>query len=217
MTTLVVTANTPLGASPLDFLANLATEQRRGLVKKTTLTKADLAVSPSLYLKALFMKNCHHVQLPLRPNPSDFVTPDDIYDMEVSRAVRTCDLERMRVLHEEGKSFDACNRFGESLIHMACRRGDVRIVKFLMEEAKVRVDVRDDFGRTVCHDAAWTANPNFDVMDVLMRVVPPEFWVTEDKRGHTPFDYARREHWGPWLKYLRANQPAIVRKFTLVY
>lgn len=209
----------PFGpSSNLDFLANLATEQRRSLVAKTSeITKKDLAVSPSLYLKALFMKHCQHVQLPLRPNSTDFVTPKEIYDMEVSHAVRTCDLEKMRSLHSEGKSFDACNRFGESLIHMACRRGDIRIVKFLIYEAKVCVDVRDDFGRTICHDAAWTTKPNTDVMDVLMKVVPPTFWILEDKRGHTPLDYARREHWGQWLKYLRARQPDIVRKFSLVF
>lgn len=217
MTSLIVnTSSPPLGRSPLDFLANLATEQQRTLTKKTNVTKADLAISPSLYVKALFMKNCDHVQLPLRPNPREFVVPEDTYNVDVSQAVRTCDLKKMRALHEEGTSFDACNRFGESLIHMACRRGDVRIVKFLIEEARVRVDVRDDFGRTICHDACWTSKPNVDVMNVLMQVVPPEFWVTEDLRGHTPFDYARRDHWGHWLKYVRAKQPTIVRKFRLV-
>jgi len=204
-------------ADPLSFLASLATEQRKSLVTKTVVTKADLAVSPSLFLKALFLKHCPHHSLPQRPQPADFVSPNEIYDMEVSKAVRTCDLEKMRALHRQDMSFDACNRFGESIIHMACRRGDVKIIKFLIEEAQVRVDVRDDFGRSICHDAAWTTKPNFDVMDVLLTVVPPAFWVTEDKRGHTPFDYVRREHWGHWLKYLRAKQPVIARKFSLVF
>jgi ankyrin repeat protein len=201
---------------PLAFLANLADEQRKSLVSKKNITNADLAISPSLYLKALFMKNCPHVMLPLRADSSDFVAPPEIYDMDVSRAVRTCDLDRMRQLLKEGKSFDACNKFSESLIHMACRRGDVRVVKFLIEEARVRLDVRDDFGRTILHDACWTGQPHFDVMDLLIHVVPPEFWVLEDKRGHVPFDYVRRYHWGPWLGYLRSRRAPIVRRLAYV-
>jgi Ankyrin repeats (3 copies) len=203
-------------SSPLAFLANLADEQRKSLVWKKSITNADLAVGPSLYLKALFMKSCPHVMLPLHVDSNDFVAPSETYDMEVSRAVRSCDLDRMRQLLKEGKSFDACNKFGESLVHMACRLGDVRVVKFLIEEATVRLDVRDDFGRTVLHDACWTGQPHFDVMDVLIQAVPPEFWVLEDKRGHVPFDYVRRVHWGPWLRYLRSRRAPIVRMFAFV-
>ena len=162
------------------------------------------------------MKHCPHVPLPLRPTLGDLVPPDNVYDMDVSRAIRTSNLEQVRALFEQGKSFDACNRFGETLIHMACRRGNVDIVNFLIRQAQVRVDVRDDFGRSVCHDACWTSSPNLDVMDVLFKVVPPEYWVSEDKRGHTPFDYVRREHWGVWLKYLRSKEGEIVQKFALV-
>ena len=209
-----MTSVLPSPSSPLDFLASLANEQRKTLVTKKNITNADLAVSPSLYMKALFMKTCSRMQLPIRSIKSEYVTPTATYDMEVSRAVRTCNLEQMRTLFAEGKSFDACNRFGETLLHMACRRGNIKVVKFLIFEAKVQVDVRDDFGRTVLHDACWTSRPHSEVLDVLMEVVAPEFWVTEDKRGHTPFDYVRRDHWKHWLKYLRKNQSRIVHKFT---
>lgn len=206
--------------SPLDFLANVATEQKNSLQHKKHLSNADLAVSPTLYLKALFMQHCPHVQLPLRFNKNDLLAPKkedmDSYDMEVCRAVRSCNLEKVRELHQAGHSLDACNKFGESLIHMACRRGDVRIVRYLIEEAKVRVDVRDDFGRNILHDATWTSSCNLEVVDVLLKVVPPEYWIMEDQRGHTPFEYARREHWGPWLKYLRKNEGLIVRKLAFV-
>ncbi|CAB9519261.1 ANK [Seminavis robusta] len=212
-----VVSNQSASCSPLNFLANLAGEQQRSLALKKTITNADLAVSPSLYLKALFMKSCPHIMLPLRSNLGDMRAPPDIYDMELSRAVRMCDLDKMRELHNAGKSFDACNRFGESLLHMACRRGDARVVKFLIEEAKVQVDVTDDFGRTVLHDACWTGSVHTDVMDVLITAVPPEFWVTEDKRGHTPFDYAPRKDWGPWLRYLRSKQGQFVRNFAYLY
>lgn len=72
----------------------------------------------------------------------------------------------------------------------------------MVEEAKVNVSVRDDFGRTVLHDATWTSSPNTAVMEILLRVVDPDMLLAEDVRGHTPFDYARKEHWTEWVEFL---------------
>jgi hypothetical protein len=211
---------TSLVHSPLDFLANVAAEHKKSLQTKKNPAKADLGISPTLYLKALFMRHCPHVQLPLRPSKDDVLVPNeedmDSYSMEVCRAVRTCNLEKLKELHEAGHNLDACNKFGESLIHMACRRGDLKIINYMIREAKVRVDVRDDFGRNILHDATWTPSPNFAVMTELLKVVPPELWILEDKRGHTAFEYARKEHMDAWLNYLRKNEDLLVRKLAFV-
>ena len=107
-------------------------------------------------------------------------------------------------------SMNACNTFGESLLHMACRRGDVSIVRLLVNEFKVRVEVRDDYGRTPLHDACWTTTPNFEVMDVLMGAVEARLLLAEDVRGHTPFDYARREHWDKWIRFLEERKAKLI-------
>mmetsp|Transcript_43698 Transcript_43698/g.64879 ORF Transcript_43698/g.64879 Transcript_43698/m.64879 type:complete len:274 (-) Transcript_43698:92-913(-) len=125
---------------------------------------------------------------------------------EMVDAMRKGDLDKLKGFHAEGKSLDACNQFGESLIHMACRRGNLDIVNFLIDEAKVRVVRRDDFGRMPLHDATWTSEPNFDVMDKLLATVPPSLLLAEDVRGHTCFDYARREHWGAWVNFLNERK-----------
>lgn len=117
---------------------------------------------------------------------------------------------------EEGISLDACNRFGESLIHMACRRGDVNVVSFLLIEARIDINVRDDFGRSCLHDAAWTAEPNFAVMDALLDHAPAALLLSEDVRGHTPFHYARKEHWEAWVSYLKEKEPRINAMLNLV-
>jgi len=135
------------------------------------------------------------------PQPSQDVI--DAYDLEVVNAIRKCDVSELREMRSRGKSFHACNRFGESLLHMACRRGDVGVLAFLVEEANVPLEVRDDFGRTPLHDACWTPEPNFEAMDLLLKFAPPHLLLAEDVRGHTPFDYARKEHWDAWAQYLR--------------
>lgn len=211
----------PTDESPLSFSSKLAAKehQPRRLVSKddtTPQTKADCGLTPSSFLKGLFQNHCPHIELPIRPSKEDFVSPDETYDMEVSRAIRNSDMDKVQALFEAGMSLDASNQFGESLIHMACRRGNLSIVEFMIRQAKVQVDVRDDFGRTILHDACWTPSPNFDVMKLLLTVVPPEYLMTEDKRGHTPFDYARKEHLGAWLKFLQSREEEIVKRLKLV-
>mmetsp|Transcript_20833 Transcript_20833/g.60656 ORF Transcript_20833/g.60656 Transcript_20833/m.60656 type:complete len:260 (-) Transcript_20833:21-800(-) len=126
----------------------------------------------------------------------------------LSMAVRSHDLNTLRRLHKEGLSMRCSNKFGESLIHMACRRGYVDVVKFFVEEAGVSLRVRDDFGRTPLHDACWTCEPNEELMDFLV-MHNPELLMMSDKRGHSPFQYARKEHWGVWNHFLDARKELI--------
>jgi ankyrin repeat protein len=92
--------------------------------------------------------------------PGDFfleVTEKRIadYDNEVILAIRQGDIEMLRELLHQGKSMQCCNKFGESVLHMACRRGFSDVVSFLLDEAKVSLRVKDDYGRTPFHDACW--------------------------------------------------------------
>jgi hypothetical protein len=43
------------------------------------------------------------------------------------------------------------NRFGESLLHMDCRRGFEDTVEFLLDQPEVDVRICDDNGRTILH------------------------------------------------------------------
>ena len=144
----------------------------------------------------------------LKPTPEAV----DAYDLSVVHAVRAGDVAVLRTMLHQGVSFDASNRFGESIIHMACRRGDARVVRFLIDEAHVQLEVRDDFGRTPLHDALWTPKPNFDVFDALLRVAPSHLLLAEDIRGHTPFHYARKEHLDAWVKFLAERSDLLERK-----
>lgn len=79
------------------------------------------------------------------------------------------------------------------------------MVKFLVEEANCSLWVRDDYGRTAMHDAAWSPKPNTELMDYLLQKVP-ELLLMSDVRGHTPFVYVRKEHWKEWIVFLQERQ-----------
>jgi len=123
------------------------------------------------------------------------------YDQDIIQAIRGQDIETLRKYHAAGRTLQCCNRFGESLIHMACRRGFNDVASFLMNEAGVSIKVKDDYGRTPMHDACWAVTPNFELMNMLLDK-EPEMILIRDKRGHTPLDYVRRNHWDLWVNYL---------------
>lgn len=175
--------------------------------------------SPVTALKLIFSKTeAGRISLK-RPAKCVFNKPSqeaiDAYNIRAVRAIREKNVPILRTMLEEGVSLDACNRFGESLIHMACRRGDVNVVKFLLLSGRVDITVRDDFGRTPIHDACWTAEPNFNVMDVLLDHAPTDLLLAEDVRGHTPLHYARKEHWGSWVSYFNEREDKLCSLLTV--
>ena len=133
----------------------------------------------------------------------------DAYSNDAIAAVRSCDVDSLRSIHESGRSLRCCNRFGESLLHVACRRSTPEIVKFLLKEAGVCPRIRDDYGRTPLHDAVWRAHPEVDIVELLLNVEPRLAFV-EDVRGHKPFQYARKEHWRRWREFLCENRDLIL-------
>ena len=151
------------------------------------------------------------------PSPDFFppITEDDLaaYDTDVVAAVRENHLDEIRSFHNSGRTLSCCNRFGESLIHMACRRGYANTVTYLLEEAHVSVRIRDDCGRTPLHDACWHRTTQYEIVDTIIRVDPALLCIS-DKRGHTPFAYARREHWPVWRQFLFDRTDWIVAGFA---
>ena len=144
--------------------------------------------------------------------PGDFfVESCDNYDQEAVNAIRSNDIDALRKLHSIGTNLQCANKFGESLIHLACRRSNLDVVSFLINEAGVSLRVRDDYGRTPFHDACWRGELDVELIDMLLDH-EPKLLMLNDKRGHSPLDYTRREHWVKLIPFLsdRADkfQPA---------
>lgn len=134
------------------------------------------------------------------------------YTMEVVGAVRNNDIAALRHMLENGQSFDVCNTNGEYLIHLACRRSQPETVEFLVKEAKVRSNVRDNMGRTILHDVCWKSSPDVQMMSAVLKLTRPELLLAADIRGHTPFDFARKQHWAQWVDFLLENQDEIQQR-----
>lgn len=137
------------------------------------------------------------------------------YDNETCGAARSDDLQALRRLWRAGKILQCSNRFGESLIHIACRRGSFPVISFLLNEVGVSIRVRDDCGRTPLHDACWASQPNFEVIRMLIER-EPDFLMLCDKRGHTPLAYVRREMWGDWCRFLHENRTLLTPKGNIL-
>eukprot|EP00977_Amphora_coffeiformis_P023900 scaffold14698_cov196-Amphora_coffeaeformis.AAC.9 len=132
--------------------------------------------------------------------------------MEAVSAIRSNDVAALRYMLERGHPFDACNANGETLLHLACRRAAPETVEFLINEAKVKVDVADSMGRTILHDVCWKSSPDIEMMSTVLQMVSSELLLAKDIRGHTPFDFARKQHWPIWIQFLSDNQEVIQEK-----
>ncbi|CAN0555425.1 unnamed protein product, partial [Ectocarpus sp. 8 AP-2014] len=134
--------------------------------------------------------------------------PDQVaaYDKAILRAVLDEDeaaLERMRAA---GRRMDACNRFGDSILHMACRRGRATALRFLLRAAgSAGVVSSDDFGRTVMHDACWTSSPRFDVASAVLDA-DTRLLRTLDSRGSSPLQYVPADQWPLWCAFFESRK-----------
>lgn len=133
---------------------------------------------------------------------------DAAYDQDVITAVREGDIDTLREMHENGRPLQCSNKFGESLIHMACRRGLTDVVRFLIKEAGVTLRVKDDVGRSPLHDAFWSSEPNFDLLDLLIEH-DADLLLVQDNRGDLPIKYARQNQWDAWRSYLLNRREVI--------
>lgn len=136
------------------------------------------------------------------------VTEDQIaaYDMKLVAACRENDVDTVKALVSlDGQSAECCNRFGESLLHMACRRGFKDMVDYFLTDIKLSVRICDDCGRTPLHDACWNPHPQLEILQWLIEK-DPCLLLLADKRGSTPFQYARPQDWPTWRQFLLDNR-----------
>lgn len=121
------------------------------------------------------------------------------YGMKLIEAVRTSNEVLLNKLLKSGLSSNPCNAFGESIIHMVCRRGDHKLLKVFLDHG-CSVQVSDDFGRTPLHDACWTATPCFKSVEMLLNKDRRLLHIV-DCRGSTPLSYVKKESWQEWMQF----------------
>lgn len=175
---------------------------------------------PDVYLQSLLASAGAPTKTFCALEQKDFflkVTTESVesYDMQVVKAVRNEDVDALRQMLVSGRTLQCGNKFGESIVHTACRRGSVPVLGFLLHEADVSCRVICDYGRTPLHDACWTSGsgsgehdqrPNFELIDMILEACPDLLHV-KDARGFLPLAYVRREHWNDWCQYF--NQKTV--------
>lgn len=125
------------------------------------------------------------------------------YGSSLSKAIRASDGITVRKMMDAGLSPNPCNQFGESLVHMVCRRGDHKVLRILLE-AGCSVQVTDDYGRTPLHDACWRADPSFDTVQLILDS-DKHLVQMMDCRGTAPLAYVKPENYQKWTDFLESK------------
>ena len=181
----------------------------------TRKAKEDPSVTdkPDDCLKRILASAGKNDTVGLEPYEDSFlkVTPERVaaHCKEMTDAARSVNMKLLKQFLKEGRNLGACNRFGESIVHIMCRRGSLEGLAFLVEKANVSLMVRDDFGRNPLHDAMWSDKPAFEMVKFILKN-SPSLLFAKDKRGSTPIAYIPRPRWAQWTEFLTENKELIL-------
>jgi uncharacterized membrane protein YgcG len=165
------------GVSPQEFLMMMLT--RRGY-------QAEDFYRPNL-------KRCRK-----SPHPSDLAS----YSKQLLAAVRSSNMSDLQIFSKQGVRLTACNKFCESVVHLACRQASTEVVRLIFQHGDPEcLFMVDDKGRTPLHDAFWRKLPEVDIVNLILNEYVDLLWV-KDVRGNTPLQYTQRHHWGLWRQFL---------------
>ncbi|CAM9896166.1 unnamed protein product [Chrysoparadoxa australica] len=100
---------------------------------------------------------------------------------------------------DDGVDLGACNKFGESVVHLAARSGKAEVLQLVLSKGG-SLRTCDDYGKTPVHDACWTGEPHFDILRMIL-AVDWKMLLVADIRGSPPLAYARKHHWHLWCQF----------------
>jgi ankyrin repeat protein len=163
-------------------------------------------IAPNMFLLGLLLERGYTTSY-LSPwefqhTPSSKEVED--YSVALVSAIKNNDLEGLQNLKENGVSMNACNRFGESVLHLAARRSSVAVVQFLLDNGASPL-VTDDLGRTPLHDACWATTPRLDIAETLLNVDRRLLRVA-DKRGLLALEYVSAQHYSEWCAFFNSKK-----------
>jgi len=185
--------------------------------KAYTLTTPLPSMSPHAYLQKLLVSRGYSTKHYCSLEGGYYCRPTALqcasYGIRVVSAVRTSNVELIDALLSAGLSRNPCNKFGESILHMVCRRGEHGLLKVLLDHGST-IQVSDDFGRTPLHDACWTAKPCFKSVEMLLQRDLRLLHIV-DCRGSPPLEYVKKESWSAWIDFFERNKEVFWPKRNL--
>lgn len=171
-------------------------------------TPSNHDISPQEFLWGILQERGYETS-PLFSKTQAFFRPPtpkqvEDYDIALLNAVKTGDLAQLQDMAQQGRQMDACNKYGESIVHISCRRGQAETLRFLLAHGG-KVHMCDDLGRTPLHDACWAKEPVFDCISTILDA-DPELIRMVDCRGASPLAYIRRAHWREWKEFFDSKK-----------
>jgi hypothetical protein len=158
--------------------------------------------TPQEYLDTQLRKRGYSTKRYATLNSAYYKKPTDLqmasYNIYLINLVRNDDLETFQECMTCGLSPNACNSFGESLVHYVCRRSDAPFLQVLVN-AGASCLVSDGHGRTPLHDACCS----LDAVRILLQQ-DKQLLHMADARGYLPLEYVRPEHFAVWKVFLEA-------------
>ena len=171
-------------------------------------TNQQSPLSPQDYLDKLLKERGYSTEKFCSLNGGYYCRPSTLqtasHGTVTVKAVRSSNKVLMREMLKCGLSANPCNSFGESIVHMICRRGDHELLQILLDH-DATLQVADDFGRTPLHDACWTAEPFFELVEIVLKHDRRMINIT-DCRGSLPLAYVNKKHWKQWIEFLRRKK-----------
>jgi ankyrin repeat protein len=127
------------------------------------------------------------------------------YDVHLIDLVKNQQLDELRDCLAMGLSPNPCNAWGESVLHLLCRTGSPPSVLQVFVQAGADVQVVDDYGRTLLHDACWSVHPCMATIAMLLDH-DVNLLHMRDCRGAQPLSYVPEAHWADWMTFLSQHK-----------
>jgi hypothetical protein len=123
------------------------------------------------------------------------------YDVHILKMViRDKNEHKLREMLTCGISLNACNKYGESLLHKVCKSGQDNLLQVFLD-CGADIQVCDGAGRTPMHDACYGSKPSFKTFELLLQT-DPHLIRMMDGGATLPLSYVRKEQYGVWNAFL---------------
>ena len=101
-----------------------------------------------------------------------------------------------------GISPNACNKFGESLLHRVCNFGQDKLLKIFLD-CSADIQISDGAGRTPMHEVCRRPRPSFKTFELLLQQ-DSRLIHMQDTAGAAPLSFVRADQYGAWNKFLES-------------
>jgi hypothetical protein len=123
------------------------------------------------------------------------------YDVHILKMIiRDKDEHRVREMLTCGISPNACNIYGETLLHKVCKSGQDKILQVFLD-CGADIQISDGAGRTPMHDACYGSKPSFKTFELLLKK-DPNLIRMMDGSGALPLAYVHKFQYEAWNVFL---------------